>query len=165
MSSRPLLGEFAGQQPDETITLRKRISQLEADLRESKHVIQRLEVALADTERPLKSLRRMLSPFRSVILAIFNELDAAGISESAPAESAPAVRLAKSAVWDRWMNQLGGNRATMIRTLLEHGEMTRTQLRVASGIADGSLNSVATELVRLGLINRGGGKYSLKELP
>lgn len=165
MSSRPLLGEYMGEEPsrpDEAAKLRKRIAELEAEVSDLRIQVRARGDRLAACEHPMRMLRKELSPLRNAINAIFGELDAAGINEESVRPVAPSS--AKSAVWDRWMNQLGGNRAAVLKALLEHGEMSRVQLRVASAVPDGSLNSVTSELHKLGLINRGGGKYSLKEL-
>jgi hypothetical protein len=45
-----------------------------------------------------------------------------------------------------------------------HGQLTQTQLRIHVGCATGSVTSIVFQLNKVGLINKNGGRISLKEL-
>ena len=45
-----------------------------------------------------------------------------------------------------------------------HGPMTQTQLRILIGCANGSIAGIVCTLNKAGLINKNGGKISLKEI-
>lgn len=158
--SQPLLGEYVDPN-QEMASLRRKIQNLEdtvADLREQLQVSQQQGKA---SVRVLQSLRHQLGGLYGALKMVFGELDSVD-TNSEQVEAGTSSRA--SAAWDRWIQQLGGNRSSVLKALLEHGEMTRVQLRVASQVPDGSLNGVTSELFKMGLINRGGGKYSLKQL-
>lgn len=160
-TSRPLLGEYVP--PDDTDELRRKNFKLEEELRQTRVELTKALKASDKFVLPMRHLRKVLNPLYRALREIYEEGELESVG---PDRDDPSVAVAPraSAVWERWMNQLGGNRAAVLKALLEHGEMSRVQLRVASAVPDGSLNSVTSELHKLGLINRGGGKYSLKEL-
>lgn len=69
-----------------------------------------------------------------------------------------------SGIWEKWKAQLPGKRAEAIQALLDHGELTIPQLRVAIHCGQQTAYDVTSALNKLGLINKNGGKYSLKKL-
>lgn len=92
---------------------------------------------------------------------VFGELDVSGITDTEPGHSS-----ANHAVWDQWKVKLGANSllAKAIDSLLLHKELNRTQLRIQLGCATGSVTNVIVALNKAGLINKNGGKISLKQL-
>ena len=69
-----------------------------------------------------------------------------------------------SKVWKSWQEKMPGFPAKFIEVLLEHGEMTVPQLKIAAHCGSNTVYGVISKLHGLGLINKNGGKYSLKEL-
>jgi uncharacterized protein (UPF0335 family) len=112
-----------------------------------------------DADRSLRSvraLRAQLQPLYRALQAIFGEIEVAAPESLAPHSPGP-----KSAVWESWKTKLGGKKAEVIDVLLEHGEMTIPQLRVSTHSGQGTTYGVVKELIRLGLLNKNGGRYSL----
>ena len=60
--------------------------------------------------------------------------------------------------------KLGGKQAEFIQALLEHGEMSAIQLKIATRSGQQTVYDTIHKLNKLGLINKNGGKFSLKEL-
>jgi len=128
-----------------------------------------LAIARAEAERAknqaarsVGELRRQLNPLYQALRMVFGELDA--IAPASEATGAPGYNDKKLAVWESWKQKLPGKRADFIQALLDHGEMTGTQLRVATHTAAGSVAGIIHELKKLGLIQKSGDKYSLKEI-
>jgi len=159
--SLPLLeGEVERQPgPDERDLiirgLRDHIRELEESLRTERKLT-------AVAEDGLRELRHVLKPLYSGLQKVFGEFDAMGISDSQNgAERLPAEH---SKVWKSWMDKLPGMPAKFIEVMLEHGEMSVAQIRVAAHCGQQTVYDVASKLHKLGLLNKNGGKYSLKEL-
>jgi transcription initiation factor IIE alpha subunit len=89
-------------------------------------------------------------------------MDAAGI-EDAPA-AAPGGNARVTAVWESWKSRLGGGCAKVIDALLLHGEMNTQQLAIACGCNRNTIPNLILKLNRAGLINKNGGRFSLKPL-
>jgi hypothetical protein len=151
---------------DEAVRLRREIAGLEKELQEARDGETKAKTASADAIHAIRALRKELEPFYNALRMIFGEISRvdAGKAGETTAMGTSGANSRAQVVYEKWISQLGGNRAAIIKALLEHGQMTRQQLRVASSVPDGSLNPATSELYKLGLINRGGGKYSLKEL-
>jgi len=137
---------------------------LRDDLSEARRTINALEsdleaVRSANT-RAVQALRRQLMPMYRALQALFGELDAVA-PEGIPEAGNPKV----AAVWQSWITKLPGKRAEIIKALLEHGEMTVAQLRVATHSGTQTIYENVSKLRALGLIvNTGQGRYSLKSL-
>jgi hypothetical protein len=114
----------------------------------------------------LSALRRQLGPLYRALQAVFGELDVAGVEggggESTTSSSTPKV----TAVWESWKQKLGSNTAParVIDALLQHGELNVAQLKVAAKMANQTVYDSIHRLNKLGLINKNGGKFSLKTL-
>jgi transcription initiation factor IIE alpha subunit len=67
-------------------------------------------------------------------------------------------------VWDSWKGKMSGSAAKAIDALLLHGEMTAEQLRIHLGCATRTCYNIIGELNKAKLINKNGGRISLKEL-
>lgn len=124
----------------------------------------RADRAREDADRALSRLRGQLSPLYRALQAVFGELDAAGIGEATHAPSAaPDARV--KAVWDSWKQKLGGTVAKGIDALLLHGELDTAQLAIAAGVDKRTVtNTIVYKLHGAGLINKNGGRFSLKQL-
>ena len=120
-------------------------------------------------QHALSVLRRQLQPLYSALRAVFGEIDAADIPN-------PEVRISydqanvrsmpqRSPVWENWRKQLGGKQAEVIEALETHGWMNVAQLVVATHSAKQTIYETIWKLNKLQLINKNGGKYSLKEMP
>ena len=110
-------------------------------------------------------LRRQLGPLHSALSAVFGELDAVPSShEGGNGHSAPDDK--KTAVWKSWIQKFGPAtmQARMITAVLEHGALTAAQLRVAMQCSTQGVYDTAARLSKLGLLEKNGNKYSLKEL-
>lgn len=121
----------------------------------------RADRAGEDSTRALAALRKQLSPLYRALQAVFGELDAAGIGDTAPVGNGdPRV----SAVWDSWKSRMGGSYAKVIDALLTHGELNTQQLSVVVGLHRTTIPALIHKLNKNGLINKNGGKFSLKPL-
>lgn len=104
-------------------------------------------------------LRNQLLPFYQALKSLFGELDKFDTVDASP------VAAKSSAVWETWKRQLGGKQAEFIQAMLDHGhEMTSEQLRVATHTGRSTVPQIIYKLNQLGLINKNGGRFSLKEL-
>lgn len=144
----------------------------DAEIRELAGQVRDLEAQLRDAQREivqarresghaLTALRRQLSPLYRALQAVFGELDAAGVDE-APAASG-AVNSRTSAVWESWKSKLGAA-GKLIDALLVHGEMNTQQLAIATGLHRTTIPKHIYTLNKAGLINKNGGRFSLKQL-
>ena len=158
MPDRPLLEAYIA--PDDSGELRRKIAYLEAELTQSQAQLRGTKQELLVTSRGLAALRHQLEPLYNALRMVFGELDNAGVSGVETAGPSPRV----ASLWESWKSKLGGKQAEFIQALLEHGEMTAVQLKVATHTGTSTVPQVIYKLNHLGLINKQGGKYSLKEL-
>lgn len=128
----------------------------------------RADRAQEDAQRALSMLRKQLNPLYRALQAVFGELDTAGVTEEAPQAAAPAAATAPdvrvSAVWQAWKSKLGTGPGKVIDALLLHGEMTAQQIAIATGYHRNSIPDLIYRLNKAGLINKNGGRFSLKSL-
>ena len=126
--------------------------------------------AREDANRALSMLRRQLGPLYRALQAVFGELDTAGVTdEAAPVaargENAPPVTDARvAAVWASWKSRLGGGASKVIDALLVHSDLNTQQLAIATGLHRTTIPKLIYELNKAGLINKNGGRFSLKQL-
>ena len=111
----------------------------------------------AVVDEGLMELRAILSPLYQGIGKVLGEIRVTGAASD-------AVAPRTSAVWDSWKEKLSGSAAKAIDTLLLHGEMTAEQLRIHLGCATRTCYNIIGELNKAKLVNKNGGKISLKEL-
>jgi chromosome segregation ATPase len=140
----------------ENYRLREQLSDKEDELR-------RERVKTATIERGVSRLREALTPVYSGLQMVFGEIEATGVG-STTASSSDGMDPRVKAAWDNWKDKLGGLPARFIDALMVHGPMTQTQLRIAVGCAAGSVAGVVCTLNKAQLINKSGGRISLKEL-
>lgn len=144
-----------------------RIADLEREVRDLTDALSAAKFALADARREstraLGALRRQLAPLYRALQDVFGELETAGVEESAaPAAGEPTART--SAVWASWKSRLPGGPAKIIDALLLHGEMNTQQLAIATGVHRNSIPAMIYKLNKAGLLNKNGGRFSLKLL-
>jgi len=145
----------------ETIAdLEREVQDLKRQLRESR--IER-DRATAAAAAALTALRRQLTPLYRALQMVFGELDA--VPDDAPSSSSqPGGDARTTAVWDAWKERLGGQPAKVIGALQLHGEMNAQQIAIAIGCHRNTVPNIVSKLNRAGLINKNGGRYSLKTL-
>jgi hypothetical protein len=143
-----------------------RISELEDevhDLREALTIANAETThAKRDAGRALTNLRRQLSPLYRALQDVFGELDATGVDEAGPSPSAASPRT--SAVWESRKSRMPGGPAKIIDALLLHSEMNTQQLAIATGVHRNSIPAMIYKLNKAGLLNKNGGRFSLKTL-
>lgn len=166
MSTRPLLSA-APESTEER--LQRRIDELQDELitvrAQAKAQVQEARMQAAKERRALASLRHQLEPLHLSLKSLFGELDAAGIVVNAEETSSLARPGRVTAVWDSWKQKLGGNRAAIIDALLEHGRMNVAQLSVATHTPRRqTIYDSIHSMTKLGLIDKSGEMFSLKEL-
>jgi hypothetical protein len=142
------------------------IDRLERELKAAREEIASLRQALtdninesADFHRGLNEFRDSVRPIFDGLCRVFGQLDripAVGVVEQASPKA--------NAAWESWKQKLGGQAAKAIDALLLHGALTQVQLRIHVGCANGSTPGIVSQLWKAGLINKNGGKISLKEL-
>lgn len=156
MTPQPLLeGKVEHDDRDLIISgLRARVRELEEQLHEERGKGAAVSSGVAN-------LRKQLSPLYNALRAVFGEIDAMGIGEIQPHQNgAPRA----SAAWESWKQKLGGKPAEAIDALLLHGEMNAQQLRIHLRCGRDYVYNVVHTLHKASLINKNGGKISLKEL-
>ncbi len=154
----------AGQPaPDHRDRIIQSLEKENVDLkRDLKHAREELASAKGESARAIEQLRRLLTPFKQAIMMVFGEMDTIG--GEAQCEPGQPVDDKKAAVWESWKQRLGGQKAKCIDAFLTHGALTATQLRVIVGCANSSVPGLISDLRQVGLLEKNGGKYSLKQL-
>lgn len=147
---------------DRVAELTRENESLKAEIRELRNQLAREQERSGAVEEGAFRLRGALSPLYIALQQVFGDLDAMGIEEGAGKQSAPAT--AKSAVWESWKQKLGGKVAQAIDVLALHGEMNAKQLRLHLQCGNDYIYNVISKLHTNGLINKNGGKISLKQL-
>lgn len=139
--------------------LEQQIRDLHREVRNANAAAQLVKV---NAESSLGELRRQLSPLYRALQQIFGELDAAGVEDSAGSSANANPRVA--AVWDAWKQKLPPACGKIIDALLVHGELNSAQLRVACRLGTSTVTDAIYKLNKAGLINKNGGRFSLKQL-
>ncbi len=147
----------------------QRIAELERELRGARREANDASLdavrAKEDASRALSMLRSQLSPLYRALQAVFGELDTAGIRDAVAGESSgPAVNDATAVIWDEWKRKLSPGCGRVIDALRIHKDMNSTQVCIAAHVSQGSISSIILKLNKAGLINKNGGRFSLKQL-
>ena len=162
MSSLQILSPL----PDQTKRLREletETRQLREQLEDKEDELRRERRKTATMEQGIARLREALTPVYSGLQMIFGEIEATGVtSSSASAASSPDSRI--TAVWESWKSRLGEGPAKIIDALLLHREMSTPQLAIATGYHRTSIPAIIYKLNKAGLLNKNGGRFSLKEI-
>lgn len=147
---------------DRIVALAAEIRDLRAELAEARANEAR---ARKDAARALSSLRHQLSPLYRALQMVFGELDAAGVQDEASRPgTTESIEPRVAAVWQSWKSKLPGKASEFIDILLQHGEMNAAQLRIAGRCSSDTVYQTIHKLNKAGLINKNGGKFSLKQL-
>jgi hypothetical protein len=137
------------------------IAGLREQLRQAREELLAKSAKDGQVERGIAALRQSLGPLYGALQNIFEETDAMQIPHSSTAQNFPQ----KSAVWDDWKKKLGGAAAKIIDVLHLHGELTQKQLAIHIGTSRiQTVYDAVFKLNKAGIINKNGGKISLKEL-
>jgi hypothetical protein len=159
MSTRPLLS--AVSDADETTRLRREIVGLERELQEAKDEAAKAKQAAADSIHAIRALRKQTEPLYLALKMIHGEIsrvDAEQINTSADSVSTGKL----SPKMEMMKRSLGGRQAEFI-DFLSHGPMTTAQLSAAGKCHRDTVAQVIHKLTRAGLIDKAGGKFSLRE--
>lgn len=156
MSSLIPFSHAVPNQQQQIESLERELYQHRCHLAEAEEALRQERQKNAGVERGVSELRTALTPLYQALQRIFGETDGIGAAESAPAKSSP--------VWESWKAKLSGSAAKAIDALLLHGTMTAEQLRIHLGCATRTCYNIIGELNKAGLIDKHGGKISLKEL-
>jgi FtsZ-binding cell division protein ZapB len=136
-----------------------------AQVREENRILRSdLVIAKRDAVRSLSALRKQMLPWYQAMQHLFGEIDSVMGDDPAAAPTAANVNDRTRAVWESWKSKLGGGAAKCIDALLLHGEMNTQQLSIATGYHRTTIPTYIFRLNQAGLINKSGGKFSLKEL-
>jgi len=155
--------EFDITAPPRVIELERENRKLRRDLADAKVEAQR---AREDANRALSELRRQLSPLYKALQAVFGELDAAGVDDGQMGPITPSVSADPpvSAIWQSWKARLGPQCGKVIDALLLQPGMNTTQLAIAVGTRRQNIPNLIFKLNQAGLIDKAGGRFSLKAL-
>lgn len=142
-----------------------KIAELELELRQVRRDLAdaRIETnrVQEDASRALSMLRRQLNPLYQALQAVFGELDAANVPETG---SSSTSQDRVSLVWDNWKQKLSPACGRVIDALLIHRELNGQQICVAAHMGKNTMYSVISSLSKAGLLNKNGGRFSLKQL-
>ena len=155
---------FEGPNEDdvEIKKLKLRIRTLEREVEDERLAAQR---ARDDATRAVGMLRRQLSPLYRALQAVFGELDLVAAAEPESAASSPSPAAPRtSAVWEAWKSRLPPACGKVIDALLTHGELNSVQIKVAARLGTSTVSDAISKLNKAGLIDKNGGRYSLKKL-
>jgi DNA-binding transcriptional regulator GbsR (MarR family) len=146
--------------------LRLKLRQAERDTADAERAAER---AREDAHRALSMLRKQLGPLYRALQAVFGELDAAGITDTPAAQPGAAPVPAGqdprvTAVWQAWKEKFPPACGKVIDALLLHGELNSVQLKVTARLGTSSVSESISKLNKAGLINKNGGRFSLKSL-
>lgn len=144
---------------DRAEALQRELYQRNRELNEAQKQLRQERLKTATIEAGVRELRGVLTPLYQALQHIFGEIGAMDL-----ADGSPPMRAHQSTAWELWQRKLPGLPAKAIEVLLAHGELNRTQLRIQLGCATRSITDVVYKLNQAGLINKNGGKISLKQL-
>lgn len=122
----------------------------------------RKRVATADA--PIARLREKLGPFYQLLQAIFGDIDELAPEHAQPQSGQSPVNSKVSAVWDSWKQKMPGVTAEIIDALLTHNDANTQQLTIICKRDRKTIGSAVHRLTKAGLINKNGGRFTLKQL-
>ena len=138
------------------------IEQLQEEVAELKRELRVAQAETAQAKRAggaaVSALRHQLEPFYRALKSLFGELDKFEVVDVSPEGTKT------SAVWEAWKSRLGRTAAKCIDALLTHRELNTQQLAIAAGLNRNTIPNIIYALNKAGLINKNGGRFSLKEL-
>jgi len=162
-NTRPLLEGHADSELDslrEALSRAEREnSRLERELSDKRAELSTLLRKYNTSVLPMKHLKRVLDPLYRALQEIYED-----IGDIPSDDTTITVSSRTAAVWNKWKQDLGGKAGDLIDALLQHREMNAVQLRVAMHCHINTVYETTARMQKLGLLNKNGGKYSLKEL-
>lgn len=122
-----------------------------------------LEDRLDEIESKLANVKRDAVV---ALLNLFSESMRQIASGKFDLNTAPTVQVddRQSKVWESWKQRLGGSCAKVIDALLTHKDLNTQQLAIATGLHRTTIPNLIFRLNKAGLINKNGGRFSLKSL-
>jgi hypothetical protein len=147
----------------EIVRLRREIAGLEQELEEAKDAATVAKQASADAIAAIRALRKQVQPFYDALRMIMGEITRVE-AEAVTSTTGPVHSAGRDPRWDSWKVKLPGRPAEFIDLLLEHREMTGRQLAAAARCDPRTVTRAIFVLNKAQLINKNGGKFSLKEL-
>lgn len=149
--------------PDEAERLRRELRGLETELREARKAEVDAKQSAADAIQAIANLRDLLEPFHTALKMIFGEISR--VDAEAVSGARPRSANGHDPRWEGWKSKLGGRAAEFIDLLLEHGEMNTKQFAAAARCDPRTVAITVYALNSADLINKNGGRFSLKPLP
>lgn len=113
------------------------------------------------------NLRRQLSPLYTALKQVFGEMEGLVEDTDPTGGSSHGPDSRVSAVWDSWKGRLSPACGRVIDALLIHGALNSQQICVAAKMGMSTLlggTGVIAKLNKAGLLDKNGGKFSLKKL-
>ena len=148
---------------DRVAELQRENETLKTQVRDLNSALSEARIRISSLEAGTGRLRAALTPLYGALQHVFGDLDDMGVEmPNAPANSGIDSR--QKAIWDSWKQKLDPQAGKAIEALLTHGALNQTQLRIHIGCAKGSVPGIVFRLNKAGLIDKNGGKISLKEL-
>ena len=160
MSSRPLLLE--GHVVSGDVEADRRVSELRRNIRGLEDELATLREALQKSERSRARLKKQLGPLYGALRELFGELDDIADLSDAPQSQEQPDRVKN--VWQMWKGKVGACGAKIIDALLTHNDMNTQQLAIATGLHRTTIPAGIYALNKAGLLNKSGGRFSLKTL-
>lgn len=166
MSTFPRLAGVVDNRDDVISKQKQRIAELEqenAAMRQDNDELRSRQKAI---EQGCQDLRGILFPLRKAVNLVFGEFDQLGVGDRlvSPADSQGAMPDSKRQVWEQWKERYPGIPARIIDALLIHGELNTTQLSIVVKCHHTNVPKAIYKLNKAGLINKNGGKFSLKQI-
>lgn len=126
----------------------------------------RADRAREDADRALSALRRQLTPLYRALQGVFGELDAAGVSEAGDTtpESSSGRSVREMTLWADWKTKLPSTCSRVIDVLLLHNDLSVKQIMANAKMGEATVYAATSKMGRLGLIEKSGGRFSLKQL-
>ncbi len=136
--------------------------QLKDEREQSQEAIRDARKQSLQAVRAQSKLKSVLSPIYQAFQMIFDELEGIDLGEGMQPNA--YVDGPSREKWEIWKRKLPGKPAEFIQALLEHGELNSAQLKSLTHSGTSTVPQIIYKLNSLGLINKNGGRYSLKQI-
>ena len=140
------------------------IAELEEEVRilraENKAAQEDLQRVKRENSRSVGALRTQLLPLFQALQVLFGELEKFDLPEEAASNRQPV----NASVWNMWKERLGTSTAKVIDALLVQGDLNTQQLAIATGLHRVTIRGLICKMNKAGLLNKNGGRFSLKAL-
>jgi hypothetical protein len=155
------LPELMAPAEDDPVRLRREIAGLELELQKAKDELVTVRQASADAVQAVRALRKACEPFWTAFKMIYGEISRVEAAKFDVSGSPTDSHL--DGKWEVWKKKLPGKAAEVIQALVEHGGMNIKQIMAAAHVGQDTAYAVTARLGKLGLLEKAGGKFSLKE--